>query len=215
MSRPRKIIDISLPLTSDLPVWPGDPEFELVQVKQLPDDGCNETRLQLGSHTGTHIDAPRHFIYDGATLEKVPLSILIGDACVVESLGVKEISADVLNGLGIPANVVRLLLKTENSELWRSKRERFYEDFAALTLDGAEWLVERGVKLVGIDYLSVQRFRDPKTTHEVLLNAGLVLLEGLDLTSVLVGKYELICLPLRVIGAEGAPARAILRSIDS
>ncbi len=210
----KKIIDISLPLTADLPVWPGSPGFELVQVASLGQDECNETKLLLGSHTGTHIDAPRHFIDGGATIDGLSLDALVGKAYVAECLGVKEISSVVLEGLAMPQDVERLLIKTDNSNLWADENNKFYKDFAALTLDGAEWLMRRGVKLVGIDYLSIQRFHDSNATHEILLGAGVVVLEGLNLADADPGTYDLTCLPLNVVGAEGSPARAILRCKD-
>lgn len=206
-----KIIDISLPLTADLPVWPGSPDFELVQVACLSKDNCNETRLNLGSHAGTHIDAPRHFIDDGATVDQLPLETLIGAAYVVECADVKEISGEILENLELPVDVERLLLKTGNSKFWAEGQNRFRADFAALTLDGAEWLVRRGVKLIGIDYLSIQLFHDTNATHRELLKAGVIVLEGLTLVNVHQGFYDLTCLPLHVVGAEGVPARAVLR----
>ncbi|MBE0577393.1 MAG: cyclase family protein [Desulfuromonadales bacterium] len=206
----KKIIDISLPLIEELPVWPGSPKFELVQVSRLGFDGCNETRLSLGSHTGTHIDAPRHFVENGATVDQLSLEVLVGEAYVVECTATREISAEILERLTLPSKVERLLFKTGNSDLWSLGQKAFFEDFAALTLDGAEWLVQKGVTLVGIDYLSIQRFHDSNATHEVLLGAGVVVLEGLNLAGVTQGLYDLTCLPLYVVGAEGAPARAIL-----
>ncbi len=206
-----KIIDISLSLTADLPVWPGSRAFEVVQVACLGKDCCNETMLILNSHTGTHIDAPRHFIAGGGTVDQLPLEVLVGPAYVVECPDITEISAEVLERLALPAGTERLLLKTSNSYLWSSGEQVFQNDFAALTLDGARWLVEQRVKLVGIDYLSIQRFNDSNVTHKVLLAAGIVVLEGLSLADVKPGYYELTCLPLKVIGVEGAPARAILR----
>lgn len=208
----KKIIDISLTLTADMPVWPGSPSFELIQTTSLGEDECNETCLKFGSHTGTHIDAPRHFVADGKTVDQIPLEILVGRAYVADCAGVKRISAEFLEKLELPSDVERLLLKTDNSQLWSVDQKKFYEDFSALTLDGAEWLVKRGVKLVGIDYLSIQRFYDSNETHIMLLDAGVIVLEGLNLTSVDQGFYDLTCLPLSVAGAEGAPARAILRS---
>ncbi len=208
----KTIIDISLPLTVEMPVWPGSPNFEITQVASLQKDGCNETKLMLGSHTGTHIDAPYHFIEGGVTVDCLSLDALVGRAYVLECTGVKEITSDVLQSLNVPTDVERLLLKTDNSELRTSADHNFYEDFAALTADGAQWVVSRGIKLVGIDYLSIQRFYDSNATHEILLEAGVVILEGLNLAEVSQGFFDLTCLPLNIVGAEGAPARAILRS---
>jgi len=207
----KKIIDISLSVTSELPVWPGSPAFELVRVASLAQDGFNETKLHLGSHTGTHIDAPQHFFDDGTTVDDLSLDVMVGEAYVAECPGVKELSSSVLSALTLPPGVERLLLKTDNSNLWADAGHKFCEEFVALTLDGAEWLVKRGVKLVGIDYLSIQRFQDSNATHEILLGAGVVVLEGLTLADADEGFYDLICLPLKVVGAEGAPARAVLK----
>ncbi len=208
----KKIIDITLPLTSSLPVWPGSPGFRLEHVCRLEEGGCNETQLSLSSHCGTHIDAPRHFVADGDTIDSLSLATLVGEAYVAEFVGTKEISAEILARSDLPEKVERLLLKTDNSLLWRSPEHEFFEDFAALTPDAAEWLVQKGVRLVAIDYLSIQRFYGANVTHEILLGAGVVILEGVNLNDVAQGVYELICLPLNVIGAEGAPVRAILRS---
>lgn len=204
-------IDISLPLDNHLPTWPGDDGFSLKQVKWLDRDGCNETRVNMGSHVGTHIDAPLHFVKDGTTVEQLPLEHLIGPVHVADVGDVAEISAQTLAGLNLPADIERLLLKTRNSLLWAAGEKIFYEEFAALTLDGAEWLARRAFRLVGIDYLSIQRFHDSNATHAALLGHNIIILEGLNLAGVLPGSYELICLPLPVVGAEGAPVRAVLR----
>lgn len=206
-----EFIDISLPLDPHLPIWPGDDGFTLKRVKWLDRDGCNETRVNMGSHVGTHIDAPLHFVNGGGTVEHLPLENLIGPVQVVDVGDVVEISAQVLAGLNLHVNLDRLLLKTRNSLLWSAGEKVFCEDFSALTLDGAEWLVRRGLRLVGIDYLSIQRFRESNATHITLLQHDIIILEGLNLAAVMPGVYELICLPLLVVGAEGAPVRAVLR----
>ena len=210
-----EFIDITLPLDARLPIWPGSSAFKLAHVARLEADGYNETRFSMGSHTGTHIDAPRHFVEDGATVEQLPLMTLVGPAWVVDLGTVPAVTASVLSKLVLPDKLDRLLLKTVNSQCWAQGENPFREDFVALTRDGAEWLANRGVRLVGIDYLSVQRFQDTSDTHIILLNAGTVLLEGLNLAAVNPGGYELICLPLPIVGGEGAPARVVLRSITA
>jgi arylformamidase len=159
---------------------------------------------------GTHVDAPAHFIPGGAGIESLDLNVLIGPALVVEAGQVQAISAEVLDGLAIPAGTQRLLLRTANSRLWRRPENQFVEDFVAITADGARWLVEHGVRLVGVDYLSVAPFHDLVPTHQILLSAGVIPVEGLDLSHVEPGPYQLICLPIKMAGSDGAPARAVL-----
>jgi arylformamidase len=206
------IHDISLTLSADLPVWPGDPKPVIRQVTFM-DQGelANVSRLEIGVHTGTHVDAPHHFLNDGRLVADLDLEVLTGPAWVLRVPDeVAEIGADHLERSGLPAGVERLLLRTRNSAWWADPSHAFREDFAALRQDGARWLVHRGVRLVGVDYLSVAPFREPAPTHRVLLEAGLVIVEGLDLSRVEPGAYRLYCLPLKLAGAEGAPARAIL-----
>jgi len=209
--RPR-IIDISPRFDDGLPVWPGSPGFRLSPLASLESGSpANVSKLELELHTGTHIDAPRHFLPTGSTVEEIPLELLLGPAVVSEVAGARAIGPDALDRLAVPHGTERLLLRTVNSELWRSRRREFDPDFAALSLEGARWVVERRIRLLGIDYLSVQRFEDGPETHRVLLEAGVLLLEGLDLSAVTPGWWELVCLPLALVGAEAAPARAVLR----
>ena len=169
--------------------------------------------ITMSSHTGTHIDAPRHFVEGGATVENLCLETLNGEVFVASVTDVETISAKELELAGLPEGVERLLLKTSNSDLWSLGCGTFQKNFVALTLDGAEWLIRRGVKLVGIDYLSIQRFHDSNETHRVLLGNGVIVVEGLNLAYVEAGSYELLCLPLPIVGAEGAPARVVLRCL--
>lgn len=207
-----KIFDISLPISPGLPVWPGDPPVELELVESM-DKGAhaNVSRLSAGVHIGTHVDAPHHFLNDGRTVEQLPLDVLIGP-CYVTQLpdGVEAITAEALDGMSLPEGTVRILFGTGNSRFWSRGETEFQEDFVAVTEDGAAWLVDRGIKLVGTDYLSIAPYGDSVPTHTILLQAGVVVIEGLDLSAVPRGFYELYCLPLRLLGAEGAPARAIL-----
>jgi len=207
-----KIFDISLPLSPDLPVWPGDVPFELEQVESM-DKGAdaNVSRLSTGVHIGTHVDAPHHFLNDGRTIESLPLDVLTGP-CYVTQLpdGIEALTAEALERMSLPSETVRILFGTSNSRLWARGETEFQEDFVAVSEDGAEWLVERAVQLVGVDYLSVAPYHESASTHRILLQAGVVVVEGLDLSAVLRGFYDLYCLPLKLLGSDGAPARAIL-----
>lgn len=206
-----RIYDVSLPISEELVVWAGDPPVRLPRLMDMArGDELTLSGLEISAHTGTHVDAPAHFLAGGAGVETLSLDSLVGPALVVAAPEVAALSAEVLAGLSIPAGAERLLFRTRNSELWARNERRFVEDFVALTADGAQWLVERGVRLVGVDYLSVAPFADPAPVHRILLQAGVIALEGLDLSQVVPGWYQLICLPLKIVGGDGAPARVIL-----
>jgi arylformamidase len=207
-----KIFDISLTISPDLPVWPGDPAIELEQIESI-DRGAhaNVSRLSAGVHTGTHVDAPHHFLNDGRTVDHLPLDVLTGPCYVVQLPdGVEALTAEALEGISLPDGVKRILFGTSNSRIWSRGETKFQEDFVAVTEDGAEWLVEHGIRLVGVDYLSVAPYGESVPTHRVLLLAGVVVVEGLDLSAVPRGFYDLYCLPLKLLGADGAPARVVL-----
>lgn len=207
-----RIYDISLSISPDMPVWPGDPPVELELIESMNDGAhANVSRLTAGVHTGTHVDAPHHFLNDGRTVEGLPLDVLTGP-CYVAQLpdDMDSISAEVLDGIPLAEGTTRLLFGTRNSHLWAKGIKDFQKDFVAVTEDGAEWLVEHGIRLVGVDYLSVAPYGESVPTHTVLLKAGVVILEGLNLSQVLRGFYDLYCLPLKLEGSDGAPARAIL-----
>lgn len=207
-----ELIDISMPLTKDMPVWPGSPGHTARLVKSLQGgDSADATELTLELHTGTHIDAPSHMLPGAQTMGEYDLATAIGNARVVDTGAAGRINAQVLERLDIPAGTERLLLRTRNSTGTPLHSRRFTEDYAALTPDGAEFLVARGVRLVGIDYLSIQRFEDPVDTHHALFRGGVTILEGLKLDDVEPGHWELLCLPLSLPGLEAAPARAVLR----
>jgi arylformamidase len=204
------LYDISVAISPSLPRYPGDPP---VRLSPLPTPADGEpfcvTRLSFGSHTGTHIDAPAHLLVDGMTVDEIPLPRLIGQCLVVDLTAHDgEIGADLLKKLPLKG-ATRLLIHTRNSDLW--DHPGFVEEFAALTPAAATWLVELGVQLVGIDYLSVEHNRTQGEVHRILLEAGVVILEGLNLAGVGRGEYELICLPLKITGGDGAPCRAVLR----
>jgi arylformamidase len=195
-----KMIDISVPLREGMVTYPGDPILKMERAASIADgDVVNLTRMDFGLHSGTHVDAPVHFIEGAAGVDALPLEALVGPCEVVElpDLGRESVAL-------APEGAERVLFKTPNSELWA--RDEFVEGFARLDGEAAALLVERGVRLVGVDYLSV----GDEAAHHALLEAGVVPVEGLDLRGVGPGGYELICLPLRVVGADGAPARAVL-----
>ncbi len=199
------LFDISVPLSPSAPSFPGDPK---VILEALPGDFV-VTRLEFGSHCGTHLDLPGHLDIEGPPGDRVPLAELIGPCLVYDLSGhLGPVDGRALAGLpdGGPE---RLLLKTGNSRLWR--QGQFVDHYQALTPDGAACLVERGVRLLGMDYLSVECSKGTGEVHRLLLEAGMLVLEGLDLTAVLAGVYELICLPLKLAVADGVPCRAVLR----
>lgn len=204
------IYDISVPIGNDTPVYAGDPGIELVPMHSIDKgDSANVSLLKLGLHSGTHMDPPRHFINDGATIDELPLDVLIGD-CVLREIDTGgAITVERLESADIPAGVERILFKTRSSQYWNDNV--FHTDFAHLSPEAADWLVDRGVKLVGIDYLSIEVFHSPThAVHRRLLGAGVVVVEGLDLRQVSSGTYTLICLPLKVKGGDGGPTRAVL-----
>ncbi len=211
-----RYIDISVPVSPDLPAWPGSPPIELQRRLDLGQgDIVNDTTLHFSVHTGTHVDAPLHFLAEGNSVEHLPLEVLIGPAVVVDLPDTNAVSSEILEQLPLPPGVERLLIRTRNSRLWQADVQKFQPDFVALTADAAEWIVDHEIRLIGVDYLSVQRFHDGPETHLNLLKAEVVILEGLNLAYVQAGEYELICLPVMLKGVEGAPARAILRSFLS
>jgi arylformamidase len=205
------LLDVSLRLSDRLPTYPGNPPWEYLPVKRVArGDSSNVSALHLGTHTGTHVDAPRHFFDNGPGVDELPLDVLVGPARLVHFPGVTAVGAAELAAAGL-AGVTRLLLRTDNSDLW-ARGGDFTPQFVYLAEDGARFLADRGVRLVGVDYLSVERFKAPGApTHHALLGAGLVVVEGLDLSAAAPGDYELLCLPLKVAGGDGAPARVVLR----
>ncbi len=206
-------IDISVPIRPGMIVYEGDPPVEVDRAAQISaGDPSNVSRLNLGAHTGTHIDAPVHFIEGAAGIEAIDPGALVGPATVVDATTLSgDIDVAALRDLDLPDRVERFIFKTANSRLW--DRDEFSPDFIGLTEGAARDLVDRGVRLVGIDYLSIAPKADPGPTHVALLQAGVVILEGLDLRSVDPGEYELVCLPLLIPGSDGAPARALLRRL--
>jgi arylformamidase len=205
-----KLIDVSVPLDASLPTYPGNTPFALEAIKRMArGDSSNVSTLHMSAHAGTHVDAPRHFFDDAAGADGLPLELLIGRARVVEIASRRGIAAEDLAAVNLSEDV-RVLLKTHNSQLWASTK--FHEDYVGVTESGARHLLDHGIKVVGVDYLSVEEFkRHGAPAHRVLLGGGVIVIEGLDLRDVEPGIYEMLCLPLRIVGADGAPARVLLR----
>jgi arylformamidase len=203
--------DISVPIQPSTPIFEGDPPYRIELAGSMAAGAiCNVSRLELGAHTGTHLDAPRHFIEGAAATEAIPIDDCIGPAWVVDATALsRTIGAADIAALDIPPAETRLLIKTPNSELWG--KEGFQSGFIGLDGGAAAALVERGVRLVGIDYLSIAPFGDPIATHQTLLAASVVILEGIDLRAVEPGPVDLLCLPIRLVGSDGVPARALVR----
>ena len=206
-----KLIDISLTLSENLPTWPGDPSIKLNKISSIEDGGqANVTQLLASVHVGTHVDAPDHFLDNGETVENIPLKLLVGPVQVVEIPSTGNITADVLKTAKIPAGTERVLFKTANSEIWASGRTEFKEDYIGLEAGAAQDLVDLGIKVVGVDYLSVAPFNDQVPIHKILLENKILIIEGLDLSQVEPGEYTLLCLPIKIENADGAPARVLL-----
>ncbi len=207
-----KVYDVSLPIFPGMPVWPGDPPMSKDYFKSITrGDSSNVSLLHIGSHTGTHVDAPRHFIADAPGIDTTEPEVLMGLARLVHLPDEHHISRQLLEGLDL-SGVSRLLLSTRNSALLRQKQ--FSPDYAFVDEDAASYLVDIGIKLVGIDYLSIEEFKkEGHPVHHTLLGAGVIIVEGLDLASVPAGDYELICLPLKLKDGDGAPARVFLREL--
>ncbi|HEX9382943.1 MAG TPA: cyclase family protein [Gemmatimonadaceae bacterium] len=205
-----RIYDISVPIRSGGLVYPGNPEIDIsLQQAVAKGASANVSTIRFGSHTGTHADAARHFFDDGQPVDKIPLERLIGPALLVSfgdkvlSVGATELREHDLKGHK------RILIRTRNSALLSQKE--FVKDYTYLAPDGAQYLVDLGVELVGVDYLSIEQFHSGHhRTHRTLLAQAVVIVEGLDLSAPAPGEYQFICLPLRIEGCDGAPARAVL-----
>lgn len=208
------IHDISLTISPELPVWPGDPAVLIERIAQIESGAnANVSRMNMGVHTGTHVDAPFHFLPEGSCVEQLPLDVLVGPSFVLDlQQEVDIITGPILEKSNIPADTRRLLIKTRNSDYWKISGAVFQTNFVGISNDGAEFLVSLGIQLIGIDYLSVAPYKQSRPTHEALLKAGIVVVEGLNLSEIQQGYYTLYCLPLKIAGSDGAPARAILIS---
>ena len=207
-----KYYDISLNLSSETVSWVTSPPFELVERKRMSrGDRNNSSALNMSAHAGTHVDAPFHFVPDGATIESLPLEIFIGPALVHAVDADRYITREHVEAIDLKGET-RLLFKTRNSQLLH--RPAYDPDFVAFSVEAAQALVARGVKLVGLDYLSVAHAEEQVPVHRAFLDHGVVLLEGVDLSEIKPGRYELICFPLRLRGLDGAPCRAVLRELS-
>lgn len=206
-------IDITYCISKNLPVWPGSLGFGSTWHMRIPDNTNNLSSINMDCHFGTHLDAPLHFVDNGRAVHELELFKLVGDAWLVEIKGVRSITASILETANIPIDCNKLLLKTDNQEYWQNGITTFQEDFCSIDSSGAQWIVDHNIHLIGIDYLSIQRFHDGPETHQILLNAEVVIVETLNLENVQPGNYELVCLPLNLKGLEGAPVRAILKEI--
>jgi arylformamidase len=201
------IFDVTLPLRQGMVVWPGDPD---VTIERSEEGGFFVSRLCMGTHSGTHIDPPKHIDQGKPGADSLPLDVLLGGSYLADMSGADRVTAAGLEGAGIPRKVRRLLLKTDNSS-WLGRERSFRRDFVALSEDAAEWIISRGIELVGIDGYSIEPYDGSGAVHHLLLEAGVVVLENLLLKDVPDGWYELLCLPLKLLDGDGAPARVVLR----
>ena len=210
-----RTIDVSLRISPSMLTWPNDPGVELTPQQRIArGDAANVSQLTLGTHTGTHVDPPFHFVDGAAAVDELSPDVLIGDAVVVDARGrAGELTPHDMDALRVPRDAQRVLLRTDNSELWTRDHVEFPDTYTCLSPDAAQWVVDRGIRLIGVDFLSVERKGAPgHPTHVTLLRAGVVIVEGLDLSNVEPGAYRLVCLPLKIAGGDGAPARAVLQT---
>lgn len=209
-----RIIDVSVPVGQGMLTYPGDPVVSVDRVSDMSAGAAsNLSLLSMSTHAGTHVDPPIHFVADGVTIDRVPLDTLVGPARLIDMRGVASIGARELEVAGSPAHAERVLFLTDWSARWAEVSPAFPEVYTALSPDGARWLVEHGVRLVGTDFISIESTEDPTfPVHRTLLGANVAIVEGLDLRGVVPGPYTLWCLPLKIRGGDGGPARAVLVS---
>ena len=206
-----RIHDLSVGISPKLPIWPGNPGIEISRVQDMnKGDHANVSRLSLGVHTGTHVDAPVHFINGAAGVDTLDLNVLVGPALVIYLPDVPAVTAPDLEAAHIPAGTERLLIKTHNSTYWAKGDTDFHAEFVGVAEDAAHWLVAHHVALVGVDYLSVAPWKQGTPTHRALLEAGVVIVEGLNLSAIEPGLRAFTCLPMKLVGSDGAPARALI-----
>ena len=205
-----RVRDISLAIEPGLPTWPTSEGFRVRSSMRIAaGDSANVSVLEMDVHTGTHVESALHFLEDGAPIDTIPVEQLVGPARVVDVDG-EAVTAAALDALGIDADPPRLLIRTTNSDRWAKGWGQFDPVYVALTTDAAQWIVERGFRLVGLDHLSIQQYGSDGETHRVLLRGGVAILEGLNLAGVEAGVYTLVAAPIRLIGTEAAPTRALL-----
>jgi arylformamidase len=207
-----RIIDVSLAIGPDLLTWPGDPGIRIDPAKRIDrGDPANVSELHLGSHTGTHVDPPVHFLPGEHSIDQLDLDVFFGPAVVADLGEADAIGSAELVRLGLPEGTERLLCRTRNSDLWSQRPVEFPQDYVAVTAEGARWLVGRGIRLVGVDFLSVEKAGSQgHPVHRTLLGGGTIIVEGLDLSRVEPGPYTFACFPLRITGGDGSPGRAVL-----
>jgi len=215
-----KIYDITLPISPDMAVWPGDPSVKIQQLSSIENgEEANVSQIRMSVHTGTHIDAPKHFLQEAGSIDKLPLEKLMGEALVLRI----DDKVDVIDEKTLKnhpnvddlVNCKKVLFKTRNSQYWDENKTRFNENYVGLNTSAAAFLAELNLDLIGVDYLSIAAYADSEAPHKILLGKGIILLEGINLQSVPPGIYHLICLPLPIVDSDGSPARAILTKRDS
>lgn len=216
MTTPSMWIDLTHPVREDMPVWPDSDRPRISQQCEI-DETCpvRVSWLSLGAHTGTHLDAPSHFLRDGAMVESLSLDDLIGPGWIADAGDARILDDRTLESLAIPKSAVRLLVKTSNTSRALMSKTEFDTSYVGLDLSGARWLLARGIRLIGLDYLSVQAFEASDDTHRELLAAKTVLIEGVDLSRTTAGWHELVCLPFLAKDLDGAPVRVVARRIES
>ena len=211
MARVPRFLDVSVPLAPGVPTYPGNPPFEFEPVKRIANgDSANVSRMVIGTHTATHVDAPLHFFDGEPGIDQLPLDLLVGRVRVIDLPHRGGITEQHLAAAGLREDL-RVLLRTPNSALWNA-HDGFHTDYTYVAEDAAKFLVAQGVKLVGVDYLSVEQFKKPGApAHRALLGNGVIIIEGLNLSEAEAGHYEMYCLPLKLANGDGAPARVVLK----
>ena len=208
------LIDISIQISSKMPVWPGTPPPEIHVIKSVEKDEVNVSSISIDLHTGTHMDSPLHFVKNGRTIEQLNLENLTGPCLVLNLEGEQLITEEIIKRKIIDNKKInKLLFKTDNSKLW-SSTNKFYKDYVGLSECAAKWIVEKGIELVGIDYLSIQAFSQPDSVHITLLEKEVIILEGLNLENVEEGEYILYAFPINIQNVEGSPVRAVLKKLN-
>jgi arylformamidase len=215
ISNPNKFIDITYEMSPNLPVWPDSIGFTTKWHMTMPERNNNLSSIEVDTHFGTHLDAPLHFIENGKAVNDIELDKLIGMCYLVSIRNTRSITSAHLEMANIPKECNKLLLKTDNQLYWENGIKTFQKDFCSIDETGAQWIVDNNIHLVGIDYLSIQRFYDGPETHQILLRNEVVIVESVNLEKAVQGWYELICLPLNIQGLEGSPVRAVLKKIGN
>lgn len=208
-------IDISYPMYTGMVIYPGNPDFRIERVHEIDEGGSTVSRVIFGTHTGTHIDAPSHFIPGGTTIDKIPLERMNGKAKVFDVTGFDEIDIKLLDGTDIQKDDI-LLFRTDNSLRWSC--DRILDKYVTLTYDAADYLTQCGIRLVGIDYLTIERPRcdrvEGRSIHKTLLEKNILICEALNLKDVFEGEYTFYCIPLNILNADGCPVRCVIGCLN-